>query len=141
MNYLLDTNVVSEWTKPIPDPNVVRWLDAVDEDRVHLSVVTLGELREGIDRLDHGRRRNQLDEWLHDDLLDRFDGRLMDVDTEVALRWGALRAASGRSGRTLPVADALIAATALAHSFVVVTRNVRDFAGIVPQVADPGSPR
>lgn len=140
MNYLLDTNVVSEWTKPVPDPNVVRWLDEVDEDRVHLSVITLGELREGVDRLDPGRRRDRLDGWLRDDLSDRFEGRLVDVDEDVTLRWGALRAAAGRSGRTLPVVDALIAATALAHSFVVVTRNVRDFAKMVPDVIDPWQP-
>lgn len=137
MTFLLDTNVVSEWSKPRPDPAVVRWLDAVDEDRVYLSVVTLGELREGVDRLPAGRRRDRLHMWLVDDLRARFDGHLLPVDDVVADRWGALRAAAGGTGRTLPVVDALIAATALVHSLVVVTRNVRDLRGLGVQIVDP----
>lgn len=137
MTYLLDTNVVSEWTRPRPDANVVRWLDEVDEDRVYLSVVTLGELREGVDRMAPGRRRERLDRWLQTDLLDRFVGRIVPVDRAVAQRWGALRAAAGRSGHTIPVIDSLIAATALIHSFAVVMRNVRDFAAVTLDVIDP----
>lgn len=135
--YLLDTNVVSEWTKPRPEAGVVRWLDEVDEDRVHLSVLTLGELREGVDRLEPGRRRTQLDRWLTTDLPERFDGRVVGVDTAVAARWGALRAAAARSGRTVPVVDGLIAASAAEHGLTVVTRNVRDFAALGVPLVDP----
>lgn len=136
--YLLDTNVVSEWTKPRPDPAVVRWLDDVDEERVHLSALTVGELREGVDRLAPGRRRERLDHWLAVDLVDRFAGRILGVDASVARRWGALRAAAGRSGRSLPIVDSLLAATAIEHGLAVVTRNVRDFAGIGVALVDPG---
>ena len=73
--WLLDTNVISEWAKPLPDAAVVRWLDEVDEDRVFLSVVTLAEIRFGIERLAPGRRRAGLDRWLRDELPERFEGR------------------------------------------------------------------
>lgn len=84
-----------------------------------------------------GRRRERLDRWLQTDLLDRFVGRIVPVDRAVAQRWGALRAAAGRSGHTIPVIDSLIAATALIHSFAVVMRNVRDFAAVTFDVIDP----
>jgi toxin FitB len=127
----------SEWTKPQPDPGVVRWLAALDEDRVHLSVVTLGELREGVDRMAPGRRRDQLDTWLRLDLPDRFADRILDVDRSVAQRWGSLRADGRRPGRSLPVIDSLIAATALEHHCAIVTRNVADFADVVPDLLNP----
>lgn len=141
MSYLLDTNVVSEWTNPAPDPAVVRWLDDVDEDRAYLSVITFGELRDGVDRLDPGRKRDRLDSWLRTELIDRFERRLLGVDVAVAHEWGAVRAVAGRSGRTLPVADALIAATAVVYSLAIVTRNVKDFAGLGPEVIDPANAR
>lgn len=137
MSYLLDTNVVSEWTKPRPDPAVVQWLDDVDEDHVHLSALTLGELREGVDRLAPGRRRNELDRWLDADLPDRFAGRVLAVDGAVARRWGVLRATAGRSGRTLPIVDSLLAATAVEHGLAMVTRNIRDFADLGVKLVDP----
>ncbi len=137
MSFLLDTNVVSEWTRPRPDLSVVRWLDEVDEDAVFLSTLTLGELREGVDGLAPGRRRDQLVQWLAQDLPERFAGRVLPVDAAVAGRWGSLRASAGRAGRTLPVVDSLIAATALEHGFAVVTRNVRDFRGAGVRLVDP----
>ena len=137
MSLLLDTNVVAEWAKPRPDLSVVRWLDRADEDSVYLSSLTLGELREGVDGLAPGRRRDQLDRWLALDLPERFAGRLLSVDAAVAQRWGALRASTARTGRTLPVVDSLIAATALEHGFAVVTRNVRDFQDVGVRLVDP----
>jgi len=77
MSYLLDTNAVSEWVKPRPDPGIVAWLDEVDEDRTYLSVITLGELRKGVDRLADRRRRDRLDRWLSGDLPERFSRRLL----------------------------------------------------------------
>jgi toxin FitB len=123
--------------KPRPDPAVVRWLDEVDEDDVHLCSLTIGELREGVDRLDPGRRRDQLDRWLAVDLPERFAGRVLSVDALVAERWGSLRAAGARAGRTLPVVDSLIAATALEHGLAVATRNVRDFLDTGVELVDP----
>ena len=137
MSLLLDTNVVSEWAKPRPELSVVRWLDRADEDSVYLSSLTLGELREGVDGLTPGRRRDQLDQWLALDLPERFAGRVLSVDAAVAQRWGALRESTARTGRTLPVVDSLIAATALEHGFAVVTRNVRDFQDVGVRLVDP----
>lgn len=127
MSFLLDTNTISEWVKPRPDPGVVQWFDQVDEDRTHLSVITLGELRRGVDRLPAGRRRERLDQWLTDELPGRFANRVLPVDTAVTDEWGKLLARTEAEGTPIHSTDALIAATALAHHLQVVTRNVTHF--------------
>lgn len=127
MTYLLDTNTVSEWVRPRPDPGVVRWLAEVDEDRTYLSVITLGELRRGVERLPASRRREQLASWLDDQLPDRFEGRLLSVGAGVADAWGRLTARLEKHGRKVGVVDTLIAATAECHDLHVVTRNTADF--------------
>ena len=137
MSYLLDTNVVSEWVKPRPELRVVDWLAAVDEDRVFLSVVTVGELRHGIDRLPAGRRRTRLDEWLRQDLPQRFEGRVLSIDAAVADAWGAVVARRDRTGRPIGVIDAFMAATAEVHNLTLVTRNASDFKLSVTSVFDP----
>jgi predicted nucleic acid-binding protein len=125
--YLLDTNAISEWVKPRPDPGVVRWFDQVDEDRTYLSVITLGELRKGIDRLADGRRRHRLDHWLTTELPERFTDRILPIDATVADQWGRLLARTETAGTTIHGTDALIAATALTHQLQIVTRNVAHF--------------
>ena len=90
MSYLLDTNVLSEWTKPRPTPGVIEWLAQVAEDDVFLSVVTFAELRHGIERLPAGRRRRQLDEWRRGKLALRFEGRILLIDGAIADEWGRL---------------------------------------------------
>jgi hypothetical protein len=127
MSFLLDTNAISEWVKPRPDPGLVRWLDHVDEDRTYISVITLGELRKGVDRLADGRRRERLDHWLSDELPDRFAHRILPVDAMVADRWGRLLAGTEKAGSPIDSTDALIATTALVHRLQVVTRNVAHF--------------
>ena len=127
MSFLLDTNVVSELVKTRPDAAVVDWLAQLDEDRVFLSVVTLAELRHGIARLPPGRRRRRLHEWLQDELLQRFDKRILPVDDEIALTWGDVTAECAAVGRPIEAMDALIAATARVHALELVTRDTRDF--------------
>lgn len=127
MSYLLDTNAISEWTKPRPDPGIIVWLDEVDEDRTYLSVITVGELRKGIDRLASGRRRDRLDRWLDGELRARFGDRILPVNVAVADEWGKLLARAEKAGRALGGIDALIAATAIVHDLQVVTRNVDHF--------------
>lgn len=139
MSFLLDTNVVSEWTKPRPDAGVVGFLAGEDEDALFLSVVTLGELRRGVDRLAPGRRRSRLDEWLRDDLPARFAGRVLGIDAATADAWGRLIARREREGRPMGVMDGWIAATAEVHGFALVTRDVGDFAGAVERVVCPWS--
>src|SRR5712692_5427967 len=88
MTFLLDTTVVSEWVKSRPNRGVATWLAEVDEDRVLISVVTLAELRYGIERMAAGSRRKRLDEWLRDELPLRFEGRVLSIDPIVADGWG-----------------------------------------------------
>lgn len=127
MSFLLDTNAISEWVKPRPDPGIVHWFDNVDEDRTYLSVITLGELRKGVNRLANGRRRDHLDAWLSNELPDRFGNRVLPIDATVADHWGQLLAHTEAAGTPIHGTDALIAATAVAHQLQVVTRNVTHF--------------
>jgi predicted nucleic acid-binding protein len=137
MSFLLDTNVVSEWVKPRPEPRVIRWLEEVDEDRVFLSVVTLGELRYGVERLPAGGRRQRLDAWLRQELPLRFEGRLLSVDALIADAWGSIIARRERAGRGISAMDALIAATAEAHELTLVTRDAADFQSAVTTLLNP----
>jgi predicted nucleic acid-binding protein len=123
--FLVDTNVISELIKPTPAPKVAEWVDATDEQLFHLSVLTLGEIRRGIVQLPQSRRRIRLEAWLSDDLPMRFAGRILDIDQEIADRWGQI---SGAKGATVPVIDGLLAATAIHHNLTLVTRNTKDMA-------------
>jgi predicted nucleic acid-binding protein len=127
VNLLLDTNILSEVQRPAPDRKVLGWLDAVDEDRVFISVVSIAELRRGIALMDKGRRRDGLAVWLTNDLPARFAERILPIDQAVAEHWGDLMAQSRRSGVALSVMDGFFAATALAKKLTLVTRNVKDF--------------
>jgi len=137
MSFLLDTNVVSEWVKLRPDRSVAAWLAAVDEDRVFISVVTLAELRYGIERMTTGSRRNRLAQWLRDDLPFRFDGRVLSIDHIVADVWGKVVARSEAAGRPIGAMDAFIAATAEAHGLTLVTRNASDFEASIKAIINP----
>jgi len=137
LKFLLDTNVVSEWVKLKPNANVVRWLADMDEDQVHLSVVTFAEIRQGIYEMPSGRRRDSLESWLNDDLFLRFEGRILDVDLAVAGAWGALMAQSTKVGMNLNAMDAFIAATARVHAVTLATRNTKHFAKLDVSLANP----
>jgi toxin FitB len=137
VSFLLDTNVVSGWTRPRPDVGVVEFLATEDEDALFLSVVTLAELRRGVDRLAPGLRRNRLDDWLRNDLPARFTGRLLGIDTPTADTWGRLIARRERVGRPMGAMDGWIAATAVVHGLTLATRNVADFAGAVGEIVCP----
>jgi predicted nucleic acid-binding protein len=127
LNYLLDTNAVSEWVKPAPDSGIVAWLAASDEDHVFMSVVTLAERRYGTELLPQSARRRRLEAWLTDDLPQRFGARMLAVDAEIADRCGRLMARTKSSGREIGAMHALIAATADRHDLSVVTCNTKDF--------------
>jgi predicted nucleic acid-binding protein len=137
VRFLLDTNVVSEWAKPRPDPGVVTWLAEVDEDRVFMSVVTLAELHYGIERMPSGNRRTRLSRWLQEELPLRFEGRLLLVDGAVAEAWGRTMARCEMIGRPIGVTDAFIASIATVHSLKLVTRNESEFESIVPEIVNP----
>lgn len=128
MSYLLDTNVLSEFRRPRPDANVLGWLEQADEDRIFISVITLAEIRRGINLMDSGRRRDALFAWLADEIPDRFSGRILGISITVATHWADLMAQGQRRGLAIATLDAFIGATALAHDLVIVTRNVKHFA-------------
>lgn len=137
MTFLLDTNVVSEGMKPRPDPAVIRWLADVDEDRTFISVITLAELRFGIETMGESSRRRLIDEWLRHELPQRFEGRIIAVDEAIADAWGKAVAHRKSLGRRIEAMDALIAATAQVRQLTVVTRNTSDFAGSVKTLVNP----
>ena len=137
MRLLLDTNVLSEVTRPNPDMRVLAWLDQLDEDRSFVSIISIAEIRRGIALMDNGRKRDALVEWLARDLPQRFERRIIPVDEPVALAWGDLMGRAKRSGRGLSSMDGLIAATAVAHDLTLATRNTRDFEGFGIELIDP----
>ena len=126
--YLLDTNVISEYSRPWPpDARVRRWVDAQNEDTLHLSVLTFGEIRKGVTLLPAGKKRDQLERWLEGDLSTRFANRLLPINEAIAEIWGAMAGQAQLRGITLAIIDGLLAATAKHHDLTVVTRNVKDF--------------
>ncbi len=134
MSYLIDTNVLSELRRKQPDAGVLTWVQARPRQSLYLSVLSLGEIRKGIERVADTVFRQVLTDWLETDLPNYFVGRLLNVDARVADRWGRIQAAAGR---TLPAIDGLLAATALQHDLTLVTRNTRDFEGLNLQLVDP----
>jgi tRNA(fMet)-specific endonuclease VapC len=127
LNYLLDTNVISELVARQPNPRVLQWLDGLDPGGVYLSVITIGELRKGIEKLPPSTRREALERWLNDDLLLRFSDRILNLDVGAMLTWGVLMGRLEAAGTPLPAIDSLIAALALHHGCSLVTRNDGDF--------------
>ena len=127
MNYLLDTCVISELVAQRPNQRVVEWVDSIEEERLYLSVIAIGEIRKGIEKLPDSRRKAALEEWLNDHLLVRFGERIVAIDTGVMLKWGQLAGALESAGKTMSAIDSLLAATALHGNFSLVTRNEEDF--------------
>lgn len=137
MSFLIDTMVLCEPTKARPNPGALAWLAAQPVSAIAVSVISLGEVAYGLLRLDDGPRKARLQDWLARDILAAFGGRMLSVDAKVAAVWAQLRS---RAGRTLPVADGLVAATALAHDLTLVSRNARDFEGLGLRLINPFQP-
>ena len=136
MSYLLDTNVLSELARIQPNPRVVEWFREIPSDALHMSVLSLGEIRRGVERLAASARRERLRIWLESELPDWFEDRVLVIDAAVADRWGRLLV---EAGRPVPAVDSLLAATALYHELRFVTRNTTDFAYPGLDVVDPWS--
>ena len=134
MRYLIDTNVLSELRKKRPNSSVALWMQDRPRQSLYLSVLTLGEIRKGVEQLPASARRQTLFDWLSVDLPNYFVGRLLPIDQLVADRWGTLLA---NAGRPLPAIDALLAATAIEHQLTLVTRNTKDFIGLGVDLMNP----
>jgi predicted nucleic acid-binding protein len=133
MNYVLDTNVISELVAAQPHPQVIHWVELVDPNQVFLCVIVVGELKRGIEKLPKSKRKERLDQWLREDLLVRFQKHLIPIDTDTMLLWGTLNARLEALGRPMSAIDALLAATVLQYQYTLVTRNTDHFenAGIL----------
>ena len=125
MMYLLDTNVISEMVKRSPSQKVLTWLSSIDINNFCLSVLTLGEIRKGVERLSDSSQKQKIIQWLEIDLPKRFIGRFIAIDERVAEKWGFIS-----SKISIPAIDALLAASAIVHNLKLVTRNTKDFAAI-----------
>ena len=134
MSYLLDTHVLSELRRKTPDASVLEWFARRPPSTLYLSVLTLGELRKGIEGVADSKRRLTLNDWLETDLTAFFVGRILPIDARVAERWGRLLAAAGCP---LPAIDSLLGATAAHHGLSIVTRNEKDFADMGLDVINP----
>ena len=126
MRYLLDTNVISELVAARPNKDVLDWLDSVDPDDVLISVITIGEIRKGIEKQPASTRKERLQKWLHEDLLSRFADHILSLDVEAMLLWGEMMGRLEKSG-TSPAVDSMVSALALLHRCTLVTRNTGHF--------------
>jgi len=137
VRWLLDTCVISELAAKKPNARVVEWIDSVESEQVYLTVITVGEIRKGIEKLPDSKKRQSLHAWLAEDLLFRFQGRIVPIDIDIVLAWGVLTGRLESEGRKMGAIDALIAATALTGDFVLVTRNGKDFIHTGARLFDP----
>jgi predicted nucleic acid-binding protein len=135
--FLLDTNIPSELTRPVPDSRVRDWVASQENASLYLSVVSVGELRRGFTLLARSKRRTQLELWFEQYLLPLFAGRILPVTQSIGDRWGVLDGECQLRGTPISTADGMIAATALEHDLTIVTRNVKDFAGLCAAVFNP----
>ncbi|MCF6266683.1 MAG: type II toxin-antitoxin system VapC family toxin [Desulfuromusa sp.] len=126
MKYLLDTCVLSELIKTNPNQKVVEWVANNAENNLFISVLTIGEIHKGIEKLPVGKKKEKLHQWVNDDLKERFKGRIIDFDLKTATVWGKVQAQAELSGKGMPAIDGQIAATGISHDLTVVTRNTAD---------------
>jgi predicted nucleic acid-binding protein len=126
MKFLMDTCVISEIIRPKPSSKVTAWIKKEDESNFFISVLTFGELHKGIEKLAESKRKEELHNWVENDLTERFLGRIIDIDIQVAMLWGKIQGVAEKAGKPMPAVDSLIAATGIAHHLTVVTRNTAD---------------
>ena len=135
MSFLVDTDVLSDPSRPQPSPKVDAWLVA-HQSQIYTSAISIGEIKRGIERLPTGAKRNGLEKWL-EAVLASMDGRILAYNSRVAETWGAMMANLERQGHPMPLTDSLIAAIAKRHTLTLVTRNTADFAHTGLRVANP----
>ena len=126
MNFLIDTCVVSEFKNKNPEQAVINWLKSVEGSSLYLSVITIGELHKGIEKMKNSARKDMLQDWVENDLLVFFHGRIIEISQKISIAWGKIQAAAELKGRVLPSIDSMLVATAFAENLTIVTRNISD---------------
>ena len=137
MNYLLDTNIISEFISKTPNKRVVDYILTLDESSLFLSVITIGEIKAGIEKLDNGKKKENLLYWLEHDLLSRFENRIISINLDVMMQWGEINQQLRKIGTPLPIMDSLIGATCKALDITLITRNEKDFKNIDIPIINP----
>ena len=140
MKYLLDTNIISAFVSKKPNQKVLDYVNSLDENDVYLSVITIGEIRFGIEKLDEEQQSKKikiLSDWLDNDLMQRFEGRIVDIDKQTMLQWGEINGQLQKIGRPMPIMDSLIASSCLANGFILITRNTKDFYSFEMEMINP----
>ncbi len=126
MKFLLDTCVISEIIRQKPSRKVIKWIKKENESNLFISVLTLGELHKGIEKLPESKKKEELHNWVENDLKERFCNKIIDIDIQVAMMWGKIQGMTERIGRPMPAIDSLIAATGITYHLTVVSRNTSD---------------
>ncbi len=137
MNYLLDTNVISELISKQPNKNVLSFIQELDEDNIYLSVITIGEIKSGIENLKDQIKKEKLSSWLYSDLLERFQNKIIDINVEIMIEWGSINQNLKSTGKSLPIMDSLIGATCIVKDLTLVTRNEKDFINLDIKIVNP----
>lgn len=134
MSYLLDTNIISEYTKPKPYQPLLNWMDNIPNDNLYISVLTIGEIRKGIQKISSSLQQEKLRKWLEHEIPNWFEDRILPIDQHIADKWGRL---SAQMKKPIPVIDSLLAATALHHDLILITRNSKDFNYPLLEIINP----
>jgi predicted nucleic acid-binding protein len=137
MNYLIDTCVLSEFTHREPHASLVAWLDLMDESFLFISVMTVGEIQRGIMRLAESPRKQALRIWMNRAVNERFQDRILPITAQTMLTWGSLTARLEKNGQPMPLMDSFIAASAIEHNLILVTRNIANFTKCGIEIINP----
>jgi len=137
LKYLLDTNIISELISKQPNQKVLEFISSLDENDIYLSVITIGEIKSGIENVKNNKRKEKLTVWFEEDLLSRFQNRIIDIDINIMITWGKINQILKRKGKPLPIMDSLIASSCIYNNFTLVTRNEKDFKNLDITIINP----
>ena len=137
MKYLLDTNIISELISNQPNQSVLDFLSLINENDIYLSVITIGEIKSGIENVKSLDKKEKLSKWLEDELLKRFENRIINIDINAMMTWGKINQNLKSIGKPLPIMDSLIATSCICHEFILITRNEKDFQNLVLKIINP----